>query len=79
MASELKATEADFRKAGMTADAINYPRPPKAVIALKRFNGLADDAPVPPAWHYFPNAWMRDNWEAEYDLWNRRKGDDDGQ
>ncbi len=68
MAGELKPcpTEADFRKAGMTADAINYPRCEEALVALKRANGLADDAPVPPAWHYFPNAWMRDNWRALY-------------
>lgn len=48
------------------SEATQYPRPPIALIALKRFNGLADDAPVPPAWGYFPNAWMRDNWQALY-------------
>lgn len=57
-----------FRAAGFTADAINYPRPPKALAALKRFNGLADDAPVPIAWQYFPNAWMRDNWRSVYPI-----------
>jgi hypothetical protein len=59
-------TPEQFRAAGMTADAVNYPKPPAALIALKRFNGLRDDAPVPAAWHYFPNAWMCDNWRTLY-------------
>ena len=59
-------TPADFRAAGFTADAINYPRPLAALIALKRFNGLPDDASVPAAWGYFPNAWYRDNWQRLY-------------
>ncbi len=63
--SDVAAPE-QFRAAGMTAEAVNYPRPAKALIALKRLNGISDDAPVPPAWHYFPNAWCRDNWRALY-------------
>ncbi len=59
-------TAEQFRKCGWTEDALNYPRPPEAVIALKRLNGLADDAPYPPTWDYFPNAWVRDNWRNLY-------------
>lgn len=59
-------TAEQFRKAGYTEHAHSYPRPPEAVIALKRANGLADDAPYPPVWDYFPNAWCRDNWRDLY-------------
>ena len=59
-------TPEQFRAAGMTGDAINCPRPPEALAALKRANGLPDDAKVPAAWHYFPNPWMRDNWRKLY-------------
>ena len=51
-----------FRDCGYTLAAMRYPAPPEAVIALKRFNGLADAAPVPVAWTYHPNAWLRDRW-----------------
>lgn len=51
-----------FRDCGFEIGAMCYPRPPEALIALKRFNGLADDATVPPAWGYHPNAWCRDRW-----------------
>lgn len=52
-----------FRDCGFTLAAMEFPRSPEAVTALKRVNGLADDAKVPFPWGYFPNAWMRDNWE----------------
>lgn len=52
-----------FRDCGFTLAAMEFPRPPEALTALKRVNGLADDAKVPFAWGYFPNAWMRDYWE----------------
>lgn len=55
-----------FRSAGFTLAAMQYPRPPKALAGLKRFNGVPDDMPVPLAWHYFPNAYMRDNWSRYY-------------
>jgi hypothetical protein len=55
-----------FRDCGFTLAAMQFPRPAEALTALKRFNGLPDDAKVPPAWHYFPNAHMRDNWRQYY-------------
>jgi len=51
-----------FRDCGFTLAAMQYPRPPEALVALKRFNGLADDAKVPFAWGYHPNARCRDLW-----------------
>jgi hypothetical protein len=59
-------TPEQFRAAGMTAEAVNYPRPPDALAALRRLNGLPDHVPHPPAWAYFPNAWCRDNWRYLY-------------
>jgi hypothetical protein len=56
-----------FRNSGFSLAAMQFPRPPEALIALKRFNGLADDAKTPPAWSYFPNAWFRDNWRKCYE------------
>jgi len=55
-----------FRDCGFTLAAMQFPRPPEALSALKRFNGLPDDAKVPTAWDYFPNAYMRDNWRGLY-------------
>jgi hypothetical protein len=54
-----------FRDCGFTLAAMQYPRPHDALIALKRFNGLADDAPVSFAWGYHPNAYCRDRWAAK--------------
>jgi hypothetical protein len=51
-----------FRDCGFTLAAMRDPRSPEALVALKRFNGLADDAKVPPGWHYHPNAYCRDHW-----------------
>ncbi len=51
-----------FRDCGFTLAAMQYKRPPEALVALKRFNGLPDDAKVPFAWNYHPNAWCRDRW-----------------
>lgn len=51
-----------FRDCGFSLLAMQFKRPPKALVALKRFNGLADDAPVPFAWNYHPNQWCRDRW-----------------
>ena len=55
-----------FRDCGFTLAAMQYPRSPEALTGLKRFNGLPDDAKVPVAWHYHPNAYMRDNWRKYY-------------
>jgi hypothetical protein len=46
-----------FRAAGFTLAAMQFPRSERDLQRLKRFNGVADDAPVPPAWHYHPNEW----------------------
>lgn len=54
-----------FRDCGFTLAAMQYPRPAAALVALKRFNGLADGAKVPFAWGYHPNAWCRDTWLAK--------------
>ena len=51
-----------FRSAGFTLLAMQYPRSAEALIALKRFNGLADDAKVPFAWNYHPNEWCQRRW-----------------
>lgn len=51
-----------FRDCGFDIGAMRYPRPPAALVALKRFNGLTDDAAVPIAWNYHPNARCRDRW-----------------
>lgn len=49
-----------FRDCGFTLAAMAYPRSPASLAALKRWNGLAEDAKVPVAWHYHPNPWCRD-------------------
>lgn len=56
------AANAVFRSAGFTLAAMQFPRPVEALIALKRFNGLDDDAPVPFAWGYHPNEWCQRRW-----------------
>lgn len=55
-----------FRDCGFTLAAMQYPRSPDALAAIKRANGLPADAKVPVAWGYFPNAHMRDNWQRYY-------------
>lgn len=56
-----------FRKAGVSLLAMQFPRPPEALEALKRFNGVADHFVPPIPWHYFPNQWCRDNWKETYE------------
>ena len=55
-----------FRDCGFTLAAMQFPRPPEALTGLKRFNGLPDTFREPVAWRYFPNAYMRDNWQRYY-------------
>ena len=55
-----------FRDCGFTLAAMQYPRSPEALIGLKQFNGLPDDAKVPVAWRYHPNAYMAANWRKYY-------------
>lgn len=53
-----------FRAAGVTLAAMQYPRPPEALAALRRANGAPDHVVEPLPWRYFPNAWCRDQWTA---------------
>lgn len=55
-----------FRDCGFSLAAMQYPRPPEALVGLRRFNGVPDGHPNPPAWGYFPNAYMRDHWQEYY-------------
>lgn len=55
-----------FRDCGFTLAAMKYPRPPEALAGLRRFNRAPDGWAHPPAWEYFPNAYMRDNWRKYY-------------
>lgn len=64
--AHVSAARKVFRDCGFTLAAMQYPRPPEALLALKRFNGLRDDTKVPFGWGYFPNAWCRDNWRVIY-------------
>lgn len=64
--AHVQAAHKVFRDCGFTIAAMQYPRPPEALIGLKRFNRLPDDAKAPPAWHYFPNAYMAANWRRYY-------------
>lgn len=61
--AHVQAAHKVFRNCGFTIAAMQYPRSPEALVALKRFNGLPDDAKVPPAWNYHPNAWCARRWE----------------
>lgn len=55
-------TEKEFRDAGYTADAVNYPLTERAFQALCEYNGVTT-AQAPRAWRYAPNAYVRDYWE----------------
>lgn len=58
-------TEAEFRAAGFTAAAINYPLSDAAVAWLCKFNGAPDGWVPPRAWRYAPNAWCQANAEKK--------------
>lgn len=60
--AHVQAAAVIFRKAGFTLNAMQFKRPNGALVALKRFNGLPDDAKVPFAWNYHPNAWCAQRW-----------------
>ena len=64
--AHVQAAHKVFRDCGFTIAAMQYPRCPEALAGLKRFNRLTPETKVPPAWHYFPNAYMRDNWRKYY-------------
>jgi hypothetical protein len=52
-------TEAEFRAAGFTADAVNYPLSDAAVAWLCQFNGAPNGWTPPRAWRYAPNPAMQ--------------------
>lgn len=60
--ARVQLAQSIFRRCGFTLHAMQFKRPEGALRALKKFNGLALDFPVPLPWHYFPNEWCRDNW-----------------
>jgi hypothetical protein len=64
--AHVRAARKVFRDCGFDLMAMQFPRCRDALIGLKRFNGLPDDAKVPLGWHYHPNAAMRDNWRRYY-------------
>lgn len=64
--AHIQAAHKVFRECGFTLAAMQYKRTQDALNGLKRFNGCSNDANVPFAWGYFPNAYMRDNWRAYY-------------
>lgn len=51
-------TEADFRAAGFTADAVNFPLSERACRYVAKFNGVPEEK-MPRAWQYAPNAYMQ--------------------
>lgn len=55
-----------FRDCGFTLGAMQHPKPPEAIEALRRFNGVPSGVPHPVAWDYFPNQYFRDNWQRYY-------------
>lgn len=60
--AHIEAASKLFRDCGFTLAAMQFKRSPEALIALKRYNGLAPDAKVPFAWGYHPNAYSAHNW-----------------
>lgn len=56
-------TEKEFRDAGYTADAINYPLSISAFEALCAWNGAAPQN-APRAWRYAPNKRLQEFWEG---------------
>ncbi|MEQ1614466.1 MAG: hypothetical protein ABL904_17095 [Hyphomicrobiaceae bacterium] len=56
-------TEADFRKVGYTADAINYPLSEAAIALKAKLNGVTPDQ-LSPANRYAPNDWVQLDLEA---------------
>lgn len=57
-------TEAEFRKAGYTARAVNYPLSPLGCAWIAKLNGV-DVKDMPRAWCYAPNQGMLDYIEAK--------------
>ncbi len=51
-------TDEEFRKAGFTAEAANYPLTTSAVRVLAEFNGVTPEQ-LPQTYHYAPNPGMQ--------------------
>lgn len=52
-------THDDFRKAGMTGGAINYPLSPEALEWKRNFNGVPDGYKAPETFAYASNSYMQ--------------------
>lgn len=61
-----KDAEIDFRAAGFTAEAAQFPRPPLAVAMLAAFNNVTADR-LQEGQRYFPNEHMMRAWERVAD------------
>ena len=55
-------SEAEFRKAGYTGNAINFPLSEAAFRAKCKWNGI-DPKDAPRVWRYAPNEWCRQFFE----------------
>ena len=51
-----------FRDCGFTLAAMQYPRPPAALAALRAFNRVPDGWQHPISWNYHPNEWCARRW-----------------
>lgn len=51
-----------FRDVGFTLAAMQWPRPPEALQALRDFNNVPANWQHPFAWGYHPNAWCAKRW-----------------
>ncbi len=56
-------TPEQFRKAGMTGDAVNYPRTEAGFLWLCQFNGIKPEQ-APRTFYYAPNAWVLKNYKG---------------
>lgn len=57
-----------FRDVGFTLHAIQFPRSPEALAALRKFNRVPDNWQHPFAWGYHPDEWSRDHWKEYFDV-----------
>ncbi|MEO1490134.1 MAG: hypothetical protein AAFR88_11980, partial [Pseudomonadota bacterium] len=55
-----------FDAVGFSLQAMQYKRSEKALLALRRFNGLSDSMPEPFGWRFHPNKWCSENWQTMY-------------
>ena len=53
-----------FRDVGFTIEAMQFPRSPEALDALRKLNNVPAGWVEPVGWRYHPNAWSRDNWKT---------------